>query len=281
MEKRLAQLRVDMERERAQRERRLATGRLWSTSTTSGRVGAALQSLKGRGSVTLESSLGQAASHHYGMKHLEANELSHTPSLQMGGTAKPSDAVNLEQNPAANGTSSLLNGSFDEDRSRQEFLEALQAWRGHKKSSESKEGVDAGIETAFEERQAETKHVPLTLFQQLALQHSSQEASSAASQMCRCLNHPRAHITQADERLEVAKASCSARNSPAQEGQETGPPHPQVLCDVVPGNGEDGDSRSEDDEYLTAGVQILSISDVDASQALTSRSRLPDAIILP
>jgi hypothetical protein len=165
MKLRLERLRKQIQKEREQRQQRLAgaaSGHIWSSSSLR-RAGNQHHNLNGRGNIALESSknllrtqplipehamvLGKpqrpssSASKrlhsHIAAGRQLATEL---PDTTTEGTPWPSQGMpaSIEQSSSQpQNPGSLLAGSFDEDRSRESFLMALAEWRGGKACSYS------------------------------------------------------------------------------------------------------------------------------------------------
>lgn len=237
------------------------------------------------------------------------------PQRALGG-ASSSGCANIEPQIAPEQQrqpGSLAQGSFDEAASQESFQAAVAAWRSGGEaggagmgparcSAHAVEVASCSTGTAAVEGATKPR---LSLFQQISMRRSAAEAGSAAARASRCAQDPAAQrVTQLLEAQQsagltthVGTASALSRAStpdshsasvgeegPVRPGLET-PPRAETASDgaaqlAVQDLGMDlGDAIAA--SVVDDGVTVLAIDTADPCQALTSRARLPDAILLP
>jgi hypothetical protein len=199
LEARLSQLRVGMERERAERQSKLEAGRLWASSSQA-RSLSSKHSIAGRGNIRLD------CSNRYAHSSQLSGQGSCPPLSQPQGSTvhhmgfhtslpcEPSSAPSQVSHGQTAGIS-LAEGTFDEETSRQSFLAALDGWRKPGSRPPSAPAVDAASATE-RPRANGLQTVPVaqpsrpanSLFQRLVFQQAALKASESAAQVCSCRN---------------------------------------------------------------------------------------------
>lgn len=273
MAARLAQLRVEMERERAEREHNRTAAYLWSSSVSPGPK-------KNSGS-KIESGFGHYATSKHSWRPPELHQkLSRnlTKSPDRWNEASTSQRRTTDVLAPQN-TSSLLDGTYDEERAAMDFQEALRAWRGHANDDARPVTTSTAVCTGGTHTEPQgKKQQSYTMFQRFVMGHMSQEASFQAAQDCVCQYTDRGKagdspIVTADVQTEPA---CTTEPGTAE------PSDPEVS-DAGPSQLE----LSQGGSHINVGAEdvsegnVLSISNMQSSQALTSRIRLPDAVHVP
>lgn len=298
MEEKLAELRLRMEDEQRERQRRLDAGRVWASSDAP-RPLISKHQIVGRGNMTLESSLRQAAA----SKALAFG--CHTPAGSSYDQLSK-DALSYRRSPShqeirldeqasrrPHGTStvmlhstSLAEGSFDEDDSRRSFLAALDHWRGKSNHGLEMQAVDVASGTENSSNNNGNEQVdlgcPASVFQRILLIKATKKAGDAAASKCQ---------------FHTAKGSSEPDHIPA-------PAPPRTIgvesreCKTGCFEALAGDEATCVDHYkqhltkyamepihleVTQGEEavVLSVTNLDPYQVLTSSIRFPDDIILP
>jgi len=270
MEQRLAKLRVQMERERAERDARLASiptgGTQWGSSAA--RRPRLRHDIKGRGNACLE------------MRSKPSALLVPPPAKA---ALRAAAAPSVE--PCALAPGALLRGAYSEEDSRAAFLGALREWRTGQPEPVSPL-VSHAIQTAASESLDDSV---VSLFERMrASRHAAAAGLWAAGRTC-CAN---AEAAGAQETEPEQEAGC---RSESEEQSEAATPH-------APARGTDYDpfqevDHTEDERDLFSSPQrevelggtydaddyvtILEVATPGPLEALTNASRLPDAVIFP
>lgn len=287
---RLSQLKVEMERERAERERNRTTTYLWSTSASP--AGGTLPTKKRGGPGSQAYTQSSAYRHSIASMHSwQPPELQHNfVNIQAGATMcmKHPDIMRPSSDVSAACESSLLDGVYDEYKASRDFREALQAWRGPTTAAACTPTTSTAISTGTTKVELLVKEQkPCTLFHRLATGHRSQEASLQAAQNCVCEN------AGGDAAKETSETDDTLQAGNTQADPSTPPPEPSKLqAELVSSSPalnavqspeeslpeQDEDAENEED---ASPDNVLSISNLQLSQALPSKIRLPDSVHVP
>lgn len=298
MEERLAELRLHMEKEHRERQRRLDAGRVWASSDAP-RPSVSKRQIAGRGNITLESSLRQGGVNRVmalGSQTQGRGSLSQLSHIAEGSVSRGQEGSRAcQRRPETpkrrhetlnQDASSLADGSFDEDESRQSFLAALDAWRGEIRNSHGIRPVDTSSATDSPPFGA---HGPkaangtgISVFRRLVLLRAMEKAGDAAAVECQCCNSKTtaphngaptvAHSATQSAGLE---RSLSCGMSEAFRSCGTEPVTCSQECAMVTTINKTPCADVLRDEDII----IISVMDVDPRQALTAGTRLPDTII--
>lgn len=297
MEKRLADVRSQMEKEHRERQRRLAAGRVW-TSSDAPRTRISMQQISGRGNVTLESSLSQAAVKRVTLLGSQTQsrgglppsshvvEHDDKPSKEESRSPKRSSDTHMHSNSVNKESMSLANGQFDEEDSRQSFLAALDAWRGTPKVVHANQtnAVDTAVVT--DTHPVLNGHGPdvsghVSVFQRMLLLRAMEKAGNAAAAVCQC-RHAHRVLHQRGEDV-AAPSSFSVGCEMHLDSGDPAVSRPRASAQAKCGTTVDTSMFTGPcpDDIQHEDVVVISVTDADPHQALTSKSRLPDTIVLP
>lgn len=296
MEERLANLRSQMEKEHIERQRRLASGRVW-TSSDAPRTRIGKQQISGRGNITLESSLRQAAVNRVALLGSQTQGRGSLPPLSQGvehddkrreegcrAQEQSSDTYMYGCNSVNKEPAFLATGKFNEEESRQSFLAALDAWRAKPmlELANQRNAVDTAVVT--DAHPGHNGHGPdaprhMSVFKRMILLKATEKAGNAAAAVCPC-RYADSVIHHSDEH--VPASSCSVACAMHLESSE---PAVSSSCAAHAKCGTTVDNSTCSgpcpDYMQYEGVRVISVTDVEPHLALTSKSRLPDSIILP
>eukprot|EP00892_Ulva_mutabilis_P007262 jgi/Ulvmu1/4908/UM020_0194.1 len=295
MEDKLAELRLRLADERHERQRRLQAGRVWASSHTPRPV-VSKHHIAGRGNITLESSLRQVPANRFlALDSCAPSSNSHAKVTQLvrscweGASRQDHTPYKPEAGQHLDNSKSLAAGVFDENESRRSFLAALDDWRGTSNHSHHMPVVDAASATANNsDRVADVKsaHEPGTsVFQRILLRHAMQKAGHVAATECQChATESKCHTSPLLRSFSVtvlgmeSTVECDDDSTAGSTTGQTGHHHPikQLDGNDVHDVHEPCAGRIQDES-----VVVVSVTDVNPHQALTSRIRFPDAIILP
>ena len=124
---------------------------------------------------------------------------------------------------------------------------------------------------------------PLSLFQRIALQRATRGASQRAAEHTAC--HPlHPGSSHSEETGKEAEPSCGASEElrEGRDGSERGSVCSQAGAEVAGSNLEEHGAAdlgtSWEDTFETV---VLHVCDVSPMDALTSKTRLPDAVVFP
>ena len=272
-----------MERERAERERNRTTSYLWSSSAREPSAGCTPSPGKARGGLGSPAyTQSSAYRHSVASKHAwQPPELQHNFASGRTEAAKHLDhPVGMQSSTATLAASkpSLLDGFYDEDKAQRDFKEALQAWRGPATSTSCTATTSTAVSTASTKSQLPEKGKEgCTMFHRLAIGYRSQAASLQAAQNCACENVGDAagETSHAPETLPVVNTETNSCTSAVDVASSS----PVQLTVQPPEDSVSG--HTDDAEEDVCPDSILSISNLQLAQALTSKIRLPDAVHVP
>lgn len=292
MEEKLAELRVRMQGEQRERQQRLEAGRVWASSEAS-RPLVSRHQIAGRGNITLESSLRQAAASRVtsvGSRAPPSNDQFKVRQVAQSCNRPVQRQHHSDERHTAphrkvtvkHTSTPLMEGSFDEDDSRRSFLAALDDWRSKSKHTHHMQAVDVAVVTDRSSMTGVAHGSGASVFQRILRSRAMRQAGADAASECHCL------IKTSPENLIMATpASLLSGAEPATMIGAHGPgvhaagklqhedrptTHPGVM---------DFAHTQELCSLLDENVVVLSVTDVDPHQALTSMIRFPDAVILP
>ena len=202
----------------------------------------------------------------------------------------------------------LGEGCFDEAASQHSFQAAVAAWRSggeagapatqHTSAVPLVQVASCSTGTTAVSSAAKSR---LSLFQQISMRKRAADAGCAAAQASRCAQDPLAQREARLRDVQQQHASHPVSNNKALPCNEAllGPSvsasgeQPEPICHQDTAGAEPVDSVAEELEVLAHdnvqaavdalqdGVTVLAIETADPCQAMTSRARLPDAIVLP
>ena len=273
-----------MEREREERERNRTATYLWSSSASAPSGGTPSTISKRRGGPGSPAyTQSSAYRHSLASKHAwRPPELQHNfTSGQTGaakhlnhpGSTRPSSDVSAACEP------SLLDGMYDEDKARRDFQEALQAWRGPAAAAACSVTTSTTVSTGSTNSQLPEKELGgCTLFHRLAIGYLSQAASLQAAQNCVCEPVGGNAVDQASHALETVQA---VKTEPESSKSAADLPSSLLVHHTVQLPKDSAPVHVKDAEEDEHPDNVLSISNFQLSQALTSRIRLPDAVHVP
>lgn len=288
MEARLADLRLHMDKEQRERLQRLESGRVWASSDAP-RTRLSKQQISGRGNVSLDSSLRESAvarSRALASVTREHGRLAHdVHQVRNKGVTRRKDAAQLPHEESDDKercgslqkcSRSLAHGTFDEEESRLSFLAALDAWRVKARPEVSVPALNAASATdsILSDRPGTlpVEERGISMFRRMLLIKALHEAGAAAAAESSCRNSSCRRQARESEPLDSPLPSklqlekpCTSDAAPSLDTQHHAPQSAGML----------------DDGQWVEDIRIVSVTDVNQCDALTSGTRLPDTIILP